>query len=192
MEKSLFVSSYFNKLLSLVSQVHNCNTSEIINVINILSQSRVRKSHVFICGNGGSAATADHFANDLNVTASGFRAVSLMSNSAYLTCLGNDFGYNNIITMQLKNLLSRDDVVIGISASGNSVNLIEAFEYANQNGAITIAFVGFDGGKLKDIAHHSIHISTSPGEYGIVEDVHVILTHLISNYLGLKYENFSS
>ena len=150
---------------------------------------RNRGSKIFFMGNGGSAATANHFANDLSVCASPetkipLRAISLASNEALLTCLGNDFGYHSIFVRQLKNLMTPGDVVVGISASGNSRNVIEALEYANSNGGESVALVGFDGGQMRKLAKHVIHVKSEVGEYGPVEDIHMILNHLISTFLA--------
>jgi D-sedoheptulose 7-phosphate isomerase len=110
--------------------------------------------------------------------------VSLTSNSAVLTCLANDIGYENVFVWQLRNLMRPGDVVVGISASGNSPNAVKALEYAAENGGIPVAIVGFDGGRMKRVAKYAIHVETEKGEYGPVEDVHMVLDHLISNYLA--------
>jgi D-sedoheptulose 7-phosphate isomerase len=140
-------------------------------------------------GNGGSAATACHFANDLGVCASPegktpFRAISLASNMAYVTCLANDMGYDDIFSGQLRNFMQPGDVVVGISASGNSPNAVNALDYANKNKASSVAIVGFDGGLMKQKANYVIHVKSEKGEYGPVEDVHMVLDHLISTYFA--------
>jgi len=143
---------------------------------------------IFLIGNGGSAATASHFANDLALGprvygARAYRAISLTDNCALLTAAGNDLGYETIFLEQLKTLLQPKDVVIAISASGNSPNVLRAIEYANQRGAITIGLTGFDGGTLRQIVTEHLHVSTPHGDYGPVEDLHLILNHLITSYL---------
>jgi D-sedoheptulose 7-phosphate isomerase len=158
-------------------------------LIEVFLAARRRGSSIFFLGNGGSAATALHFANDLGFTASPegrvpFRSISLTANNAFITCLANDIGYENVFSWQLRNLMRPGDVVVGISASGNSPNAVKALEYARDNGGIPVAIVGFDGGKMKNIAHYAIHVKTAKGDYGPVEDVHMALDHLISNYLA--------
>lgn len=158
-------------------------------VIDLFVQARDKGSTIFFLGNGGSAATASHFANDLGFGASPegktpFRAISLASNIAFLTCLANDIGYENVFSWQLRNLMRPGDVVVGISASGNSPNVVNALTYARENGGISVAFTGFDGGQIKCIANHCVHFETEKGEYGPVEDAHMVLDHLISSYLA--------
>lgn len=158
-------------------------------VIAVFLEARSRGGTIFFCGNGGSAATAAHFANDLGFCASPegrppFRALSLTSNTPFITCLANDIGFENVFYWQLKNLMQPGDIVVAISASGNSPNAVKALEYAGQNGGIAVALVGFDGGKLRELAHYCVHVVTDKGEYGPVEDVHMVLDHLISTYLA--------
>jgi D-sedoheptulose 7-phosphate isomerase len=159
------------------------------NIIELFVQAREAGHTIFFLGNGGSAATASHFANDLGFGASPegktpFRAMCLTSNSAFLTCLANDIGYENVFSWQLRNLMRPGDIVVGISASGNSPNVVNALKYALDNGGIPVAFTGFDGGKIKQIAMHYVHFETDKGEYGPVEDAHMVLDHLISTYLA--------
>jgi len=162
-------------------------------LIDLFLEARSRGSTIFFLGNGGSAATASHFASDMGFCASPegrtpFRSLSLTANNAFITCLANDIGYENVFSWQLRNLMRPGDVVVGISASGNSPNCVKALEYARDNGGIPVAIVGFDGGKMRKIASHVIHIETQKGEYGPVEDIHMVLDHLISNFLATVEE----
>lgn len=173
----------------LVNLLQGLDHSQVGRVMDLLLSARDRGAKIFFLGNGGSAATASHFANDLSVCASPegrppFKAISLTDNSAFVTCLANDFGYEAIFERQLRNLMEEGDVVVGISASGNSPNAVNALRFARDNNGIPVAIVGFDGGKMKEIADYHIHIKTSRGEYGPVEDIHMILDHLISTYLS--------
>ena len=182
-----FARRYVDRLIRVLRRL---DYEAVDRVIDLFLDARSRGNAIFFLGNGGSAATADHFANDLGVCASPegiipFRAISLTSNSALITCLGNDLGYEYIFSGQLRSLMRPGDVVVGISASGNSPNAVKALEYAAANGGIAVALVGFDGGIMKNIASHVIHIETEKGEYGPVEDVHMVLDHLISTYLTL-------
>jgi D-sedoheptulose 7-phosphate isomerase len=149
--------------------------------------ARDRGARIFFIGNGGSAATATHFANDLAVSTRSqglpFRAVSLTDNGAIITSIANDIGYDAVFTEQLRTHLEPDDVVVAISASGNSRNVVGALEFAAERGATTVALTGFSGGRLREIAQISVHVETAHGEYGPVEDVHMVLDHLIAAYL---------
>ena len=183
---SVYARTYLKRLQAILD---NMDLDSVGTVIDEFAKARDRRSTIFFMGNGGSAATANHFANDLGVCASPrgkipFRSISLASNVAYLTCIGNDFGYENIFVRQLQNIMSPNDLVVGISASGNSPNVVNALKYARENAGIPIAIVGFDGGEMKKIASHVIHVKSEKGEYGPVEDVHMVLDHLISTYLA--------
>jgi len=157
-------------------------------VIKVFQNARASENTIFLVGNGGSAATCSHFVEDLALGTftegkKPIKALSLTDNVAYITALSNDIGYENIFVAQMKNLFKKDDVLVAISVSGNSENVIKAIEYANNNGGISIGVLGFDGGKAKEICHHYIHVKTTKGEYGPVEDIHLILCHLIATYL---------
>lgn len=155
--------------------------------IATLLDARARGATVFFIGNGGSAATASHFANDLSIGTNEyeqpFRVISLTDNVPLITALGNDFGFDEIFVRQLRVLGREGDVLVGISASGNSPNLVKALEFAAKAGIRTVAITAFDGGKLKQMADESIHVPTGPKEYGPAEDAHMVLDHLISAYL---------
>jgi D-sedoheptulose 7-phosphate isomerase len=190
-EKSLnaarsFGATYVDRL---VTTLKDLDLDEVARVAEIFLEARSRGNVIFFLGNGGSAATASHFANDLCVCASPeghapFRSLSLTANTAHVTCLGNDVGYENIFSFQLRNLMKPGDVVVGISASGNSPNVLNALRHARDHGGVPVAIVGFDGGKARDLADFAILVRTNVGEYGPVEDVHVVIDHLISNYLA--------
>jgi len=160
-------------------------------VIEVFQKARANGKTIFFIGNGGSAATCSHFAEDLSYGTQmegkePFKALSLTGNVAHMTAIANDGGYENIFVGQLKNLFEQGDVIVGISGSGNSLNVIKAIEYVNSNGGISIGLLGFDGGKMKEICHYYIHVKTMKGEYGPVEDIHLILGHLITTYLKSK------
>ena len=181
----IFSKSYFQYLGEIIDHI---NLAEIRQFVETLLDARERGVRIFFIGNGGSAATASHFANDLSFGTNDydkpFKVMSLTDNVPVVTALGNDFGYDDIFIRQLKIYAEKGDVVVGISASGNSQNLLEAFEYATKEGIITVALTAFNGGKLKEIADHGIHIPTGIKEYGPAEDIHMILDHLISAYLN--------
>jgi D-sedoheptulose 7-phosphate isomerase len=154
----------------------------------LLEEARFHGRTIFLVGNGGSAATASHAACDLSLGprvfgGKAYRAISLADNNALLTAAGNDIGYDAVFSEQLRTLLKPGDIVLAISASGNSPNIVKAVEYANQTGAVTIGLTGFDGGRLGEIVHEQIHVRTPQGDYGPVEDLHLVLNHLITSYL---------
>jgi len=165
------------------------NDEEISSVITVLEQTRDHHKTVFTMGNGGSASNASHFVNGLSqgATVEGkprFKAIALTDNIPNLLAYGNDLGYENIFAEQLKNLLADGDVVIGISGSGNSPNVLNAIDYAKSHHAMTIGFTGFDGGKLKKNVDYCIHVPCNCME--MIEDIHLALTHLISSYFKQK------
>lgn len=173
--------SYLNKVLSSI------DVKEIEKFVVTLLDARERGATIFFIGNGGSAATASHFANDLSIGTNSyekpFRVMSLTDNQAIITAIGNDFGYDDIFSRQLQVLGRSGDVVIGISASGNSPNLLKAFNFANKVGIKTVAITAFDGGKMKELADEGIHVQTGLKEYGPAEDAHMVLDHLVGAYL---------
>jgi D-sedoheptulose 7-phosphate isomerase len=181
---SKFAKSYLDYLAETLNKI---DVKEIAAFINTLLNARENGATVFFLGNGGSAATATHFANDLaigtNSYAKPFRALSLTDNQAIITAIGNDFGYQEIFTRQLQVLGKPGDVMVAISASGNSPNLIAAIEYANSASIKTVAITAFDGGKMKVIADEGIYVPTDLKEYGPAEDAHMILDHLVGAYL---------
>jgi D-sedoheptulose 7-phosphate isomerase len=155
-------------------------------VIAVLQDARFNDRQVFIMGNGGSAATASHFACDLGKGTSvpdlpRFRVIALTDNTALFSAYANDFGYECVFAEQLSNLLQERDVVIGISGSGNSPNVLRAFEMARQRRATTVGFTGFDGGKMKGRVDLCVVVPSSCMEQ--VEDVHLILEHLVCTCL---------
>lgn len=163
------------------------DTAEIDRFIQTLLDARDRGNAVYFIGNGGSAATATHFANDLSIGTNSydipFRVISLTDNQAIITAVGNDFGYDEIFVRQLRVLGRAGDVVVGISASGNSLNIIKAFEFAKTAGIKVVAITGFDGGKMKAMADEGIHVPTGQKEYGPAEDAHMVIDHLVGAYL---------
>jgi D-sedoheptulose 7-phosphate isomerase len=172
---------YLGGVLNLIDR------DEITNFIDMMLDARARNAAIIFIGNGGSAATASHFANDLAIgtrcEGRPFRAISLTDNNAVMTAIANDDGYEQVFLQQLKTVMLAGDIVVAISASGNSPNLLNAIQFANEAGATTIGLTAFDGGALKELAKHNVHIPTETGEYGPAEDGHMILDHLVSSYL---------
>ena len=184
-DASTFARSYIEYLQTVLQRL---DLEEIASFIETLLAARSRGSSVFFIGNGGSAATASHFANDLAIGTDDYdqpcRVISLTDNVAVLTALANDYGYEEIFERQLRVYAKPDDVLVGISASGNSPNLLKAFEYARTASIQTVAITAFDGGKLRPMADQGIHVPTEAKEYGPAEDVHMILDHLVGAYLA--------
>jgi D-sedoheptulose 7-phosphate isomerase len=180
----VFADSYIKYLTQVLSRI---DMGEISNFIDILLNARERGATIFFMGNGGSAATASHFANDIGIGTNSlkkpFRVISLTDNSAVISAISNDDGYENIFSKQLQTLMKSGDVVVAISASGNSENLLKAIKYADQNGGVTFGITAFKGGRLKKITQHGIHITTGNKEYGPAEDAHMVIDHLLNAYL---------
>lgn len=179
-----YVSGYFTHLKEIIDRVDRAAVSQ---VIELMFKARGEGKNIFLVGNGGSAATASHFANDIAIGTrspeSPFRAISLTDNNSVMTAIGNDFGYENIFVKQLEAIFCDGDLIVAISASGNSPNVIKAIEYAKRRNGITIGLTGFDGGKLNKCVDYAVHVPTEKGEYGPVEDIHMIFNHIIGTYL---------
>ena len=181
-------SEYVRNYLSYLSElVLKLDRDEIVKVINLLLDARQSGKMIFFIGNGGSAATASHFANDLAIgtrsNSNPFRVMSLTDNNAVITAIANDYGYENVFVKQLEALYSEGDLLVAISASGDSPNLLKAVNFVKKRDGLTIGLTGFDGGKLKKIVDYVIHVPTDKGEYGPVEDIHMIFDHIIGTYL---------
>lgn len=154
----------------------------IAHVVEALQMARLNGKQVFIMGNGGSASTASHFVCDLakNTRRPGlphFRVIGLTDNMAIFSAYANDEGYENVFAAQLANLVEEGDIVIAISASGNSANVIRAVEEARRHNAVTIGFTGFDGGRLASLIDVHVHVDSHVIEH--VEDIHLMLEHMI-------------
>mgnify|MGYP003977094471 FL=1 len=179
-----FGVEYIDYLCNILKSI---SMNQIKDFVNILLNARENGSNIYFIGNGGSAATASHFANDIAIGTKEFkkpfRVISLCDNNAIITAIGNDYGFEKIFSQQLEVLLQEKDVVVAISASGNSINLLNAFDVAKRKGATTVGLSAFDGGTLKEKADISVHVPTNNGEYGPAEDAHMVLDHLVSNYL---------
>jgi D-sedoheptulose 7-phosphate isomerase len=174
------INGYISGLKELLDDLPQPAIQE---VIELLSEVRLENRQIFILGNGGSASTASHFVCDLakNTRQQGFpnyRVLGLTDNMPIFSALANDEGYENVFASQLESFVHAGDIVIAISASGNSPNVIKAVELARRLGARTIGFTGFDGGLLAGMVDHSIHVPSHCIEY--VEDMHLMLEHLIT------------
>lgn len=184
MEVKVFVKEYISRLKNILDSL---DVNVITEIIDALETTIHKKSRIYILGNGGSSATASHMVNDLGAGLRrreiiNFDVVSLGDNSPVVTAIANDIGYENIYYMQMKGLLSSSDIVIAISCSGDSPNIIKAVDYAKELGCIIIGVTGFDGGYLKQKSDINFHVHAPTGEYGLVEDAHMVLDHIIYSY----------
>jgi len=184
---------YFNKLKATLDKL---DLERINKVVDILLKCRDDRGTMYIFGNGGSAANASHIAGDfLKGISYGmdkrFRTHCLNDNIAGTTAITNDLSYDEIFIEQLKTYLSPGDVVIGISGSGNSENVVKAIKWARENGARTIALVGYSGGRLGQVAEIVVHVPVNDME--ITEDVHTIIFHTIKQEINrrIKGESYS-
>lgn len=169
-----------------IEQWNQMDLDAIDAIAKALEKAEKKGKQVFVMGNGGSAATASHIATDWSKTAERvgkplIRCVSLNDNAAFMTAIANDLGYDEVFVRQLKNLLQPNDVVVIISGSGNSPNVIKAAEYAKQIGAVTIGMTGFSGGKLRKMVDICFHVDSD--QYGVIEDLHMGAGSILAFYL---------
>ena len=175
-----FPALYKTNLLQAIEAI---DVDQVNQAIQVLSEARDQNQHVFVCGNGGSASTASHFACDMVKGASfgrekRFRIMALTDSLPTITAYSNDVSYDCVFAEQLKNFAQPGDVVMAISGSGNSPNVLRAVEYAKSAGCRTIALTGRDGGKLGPLAE--INIQAKIPHMGRIEDVHMIVSHMIA------------
>lgn len=185
-----FAKGYTKYMTKLLSEL---DTNVIALFAEQIEKAREEHRNIFIIGNGGSAVTASHMANDLGtdiLKKSGskipFRAFALTDNTAVMLAVANDDGYENLFVNQLRVHYRPGDSLIAISASGNSPNVVEAAKWVKQRDGIVLSLVGFDGGKLKEISDAVVHIKTPKGDYGPVEDMHLVVNHLLAIWLQYK------
>jgi D-sedoheptulose 7-phosphate isomerase len=180
--------------LALVcKEIQNLDTAEVENVNDLIEQAYDSGQFVFIIGNGGSGANASHLCEDLaKCTLCDFenqkrlKVLSLTDNSAGIMAWANDEGYDRVFLEQLKNLASPGDLLLAISGSGNSPNILKAVEWANKNGLATVGITGFSGGKLKAMAQHSLHVAVD--DMGIVESLHQVVFHWVIDDLHRRFK----
>lgn len=178
-----FVNNYVNNLKQVLDKLPR---EKIKKVADLLMEARAKDKKIFLMGNGGSAATASHMSCDLSKgTIVGdkkrFKVISLNDDIPLMTAWGNDEAFEKIFQEELQNLLEEGDVVLGITASGDSPDILKAIEYANSKNAVTVGLIGFGGGKLKELVNESVIVDSN--SYQEVEDIHLILEHMITSYL---------
>lgn len=180
-------------LAELGALLASADTAPLDRLADRVREVRRRGGTVFVAGNGGSASTATHFAADLGKATKArhgmvLRAISLTANEAWLTALANDEGYERSLAGQLENFIGEGDLLVLISASGNSPNLLAALGEAQRCGAGTAALLGFDGGRLRDQVDECFHVPTQPGQYELTEDAHLAACHSLVRALAADSE----
>lgn len=186
------VSSYINDEISVLKSL---DKNSIIQVFNTLELARSTMKHVYTIGNGGSASTASHIVNDfgkgineqLPADELKFNFECLSDNVATITAIANDASYDDIYAVQLEHKIKSGDVLIAISGSGNSTNIVNAVKVAKEAGAVVIGFVGFNGGKLKDMCDVVYHVNVDSMQ--IVEDLHLMIDHLLYSIYKRVYSD---
>ncbi|MCZ6484115.1 MAG: SIS domain-containing protein [Acidobacteria bacterium] len=177
-----YLKSYKEKSLAALEKIAE---NDVAQLIELLSAAREAGRQIFLCGNGGSAATASHFANDLGKGASfghekRFRVLALTDNVSWMTALANDTDYSQIFVEQLKNYARPEDLLITFSGSGNSPNVLEVVQWANQNSMLTVGITGRPGGKLGELARYPVFVESS--HMGHIEEGHFLIQHLVGYY----------
>ena len=173
-------SDYRDLLVILLSEL---DLTAVSAATNVLSSARERGSTVYIAGNGGSATTASHMVTDLmfgrGLPEPGLRVIGLADNQAVITATANDVSYDEVFARQLRRLARTGDILILVSASGNSPNVLRAAEVARELDVTVIGLTGFDGGRLAEVSDVSVHVPSPLDAYGPVEDVHLIVNHML-------------
>lgn len=192
--RSGFALEYLSELQRVLDEI---NPVLIDNVIGLLEEAYQKGQQVLIAGNGGSASTASHMACDLGKSIvpfsagediRGMRALALTDNVAWMSAIANDIGYEHIFSEQVRTLLQPGDIFLAISASGNSPNIIKGAEMARKMGGKVVSFLGFDGGLMKNLS--DVYVLVERDHYGYVEDVHMVLDHLITSYFQQHYKQW--
>lgn len=178
-------------IANMAEALQSLDMAAVVEAVEIIEACAEKDQTFIVMGNGGSGAVAGHWVNDLSANTvvegkPGFRAISLADNAFSITAIANDASYEEIFEIQLKANMRPGDVVLALSVSGNSPNIVRAVEYANAHGAFTIGCCGFNGGKLKEIAQLVIHTPSSKDEYGPVEDMFSVFMHIAQSYIAMR------
>lgn len=179
-----FLKSYLARVQATLLRL---DVTALMRFADMIDDTVGAAGQVFFLGNGGSAATATHYVNDLVMayarTGRVVRAASLSDNAALVTGIANDYSFEDVFSFQLQALALPGDAAVAISASGNSPNLIKGLRFAKDHGLRTAAIVGFDGGALRSLADVVVHGPTDLGDYGPAEDIHLIINHAVAGLL---------
>ena len=194
MERQEKVKNYLGDYIARLTDILNkIEVTKLEQVITAMITAFKNGNTIYVVGNGGSAATASHMQADFRFFVRYFskfrpKIIALTDNVPMITAIGNDNNFDDVFVEQMRGQFVSGDILIAISASGNSPNLVKAAEFANELGGTTIAFVGFLGGKLNEISSIPLYTPNPKGDYGPIEDVHMILNHIIVNYLSTDEE----
>jgi len=172
-----------------IEQWNRLDMAALAKVAAVVERAQAAGRFIWVCGNGGSAAISAHVGCDFGKTAAvpgakRLKCVSLADNTAYMTAIGNDLSFDETFSRQLENVVAKGDVVLLISGSGNSRNLIAAAKLARKRGARVVSLLGFDGGKLKGLSDEILLIPCD--QYGVIEDMHMAVAHILTFYLKQK------
>lgn len=186
------INNYFSEVVNTIQQL---DKEAISKFVDLIIDAYDNERTILVFGNGGSGANASHFCGDLVKDMSyglkkRFKAICLNDNTPCLMAVANDICYEDIFVEPLKNFVRKGDLVIGISGSGNSENVVRALKYANSEGAETVAICGFTGGKIKDIANLSVHATVDNME--ISEDLHLLLFHCVKTLLMKRLKGIAA
>lgn len=178
------IENYFERLSNTINAL---DTEEITAAVEMIKEAYEREANIYVFGNGGSAATASHFVCDFNKGISEthdkkFNLICLSDNTPIVTAIANDISYDDVFYFQLKNKLKKDDLIIAISGSGNSKNVIKAVEYAREIGTKVVGITGYSGGKLRELADYHMHVAID--DMQITEDIHMSFDHMMYRVLS--------
>jgi D-sedoheptulose 7-phosphate isomerase len=179
-------------LARVAQEIDRLDPAQVENLSGLIDAAYEAGRFVFLIGNGGSGANASHLCEDLaKCTLRDYdrqrrlKILSLTDNTPWVTAVANDISYEHVFLEQLKNLASPGDLLIAISGSGNSPNILRAVEWANANGMTTVGITGFNGGKLRPMAHHSLHVAVD--DMGVVESLHQVVFHWVVDDLYRRF-----
>ncbi len=186
-EHAVLKTEIDNYIRQIVTSIQGLQNETVVCVAELIHSVRISGANIFVCGNGGSAALSQHFAIDLGLGTSrelltqGCRIFDLTSNAAVITATSNDIEFDQVYSRQIELYGTKDDLLIAISSSGNSRNILNAVSAAKNIGMKTVGLSGFDGGKIKNLVDCSVHFETPLGNYGVVEDLHSSTLHLLTH-----------
>lgn len=194
---NIFINNFLDEIQKAVVGI---SREEVSKALNILQATYERDGRIYIFGNGGSLALATHWVSDFNKTifshhldehSKRFQAIRVPTTDSEITAWANDIGYDMVFAGPLKNYLQDSDMIIAISSSGNSRNIIKAIELAKHNNIPVIGLTGFDGGELKKMSDAKLHVQTEKGKYEVVEAVHDVILHMIIKYFKDYFDHIA-
>ena len=192
-KKYLNISNYYTDYSSELDKCFkNTNIQELDTIKKVLKKQYKSKNKIYVCGNGGSAAIANHFECDHKKILSETkkinpRIISLCVNNPLISAISNDISYENVFSKQLEYLANKKDLLITISASGNSENIIQAIRFATKKGMSVISFTGFNGGRSKKLSNYNLHVNSK--NYGVIENLHHAYMNILSQFIRIEYSS---